>query len=47
MLLKKGVYNAKMKDIEGKIADITKLATNATLNAKINEVKAKYLVLLT
>ena len=46
-VVKKGVYNAKMKDIEDKIADITKLATNTTLNAKINEVKAKYLVLLT
>ena len=33
----KVVYNAKIKDIESKIP-ITNLATNATLNAKINVV---------
>ena len=32
------VYNAKTKDIEDKMPDITNLATNITLNAKINEV---------
>ena len=37
----------KIKIIENKIPDITNLATNTTLNAKINEVKTKYLVLLT
>ena len=37
----------KIKNIENKIPDITNLATNTTLNAKINEVKTKYLVLLT
>ena len=36
-VIKKDVYNAKMKNIEDKIAD----ATTATLNAKINEVKSK------
>ena len=40
MLLKKDVYNAKMKNIEDKIPDITILATNSALNAKINEVKS-------
>ena len=37
-VVKKDVYNAKIKDIENKILDITNLATNTTLNAKINEV---------
>ena len=32
----KDVYNAKIKNIEGKIPDITNVATNVTLNAKIN-----------
>ena len=39
ILLKKEVYNAKIKNIEEKIFVITNLATNATPNAKINEVK--------
>ena len=39
MLLKKDVYNAKIKEIEDKIPNITNLATNITLNSKINEVK--------
>ena len=38
-VVKKDVYNAKIKTIEDKIPDITNLATNTTLNAKINEVK--------
>ena len=38
-VVKKDVYNAKIKNIEDKIPDITNLATNASLNAKINEVK--------
>ena len=38
MLLKKDVYNAKIKNIEDKIPDITNLATNTTLNAKINKI---------
>ena len=36
---KKDVCNAKIKDIEEKIPDITNLATNTTLNPKITEVK--------
>ena len=38
-VVKKDLYNTKIKDIEDKIPDITNLATNATLNAQINEVK--------
>ena len=38
-VVKKGVYNVKIKNIEDKIPDITNLATNATFNAKINETK--------
>ena len=38
---KKGVYNAKIKNIGDKTSDITKLATNTTLNVKINEVKGE------
>ena len=37
-VVKKDVYNAKIKNIEVKIPDITNLATNASVNAKINEV---------
>ena len=40
-LVKKDVYNAKIKNIEGKILDVTNLATNITLYAKINNVKNK------
>ena len=40
-VVKKDVYNAKIKNIEDKIPDITNLATNTTLNAKINEVKKR------
>ena len=39
MLLKKDVYNAKIKDIEDKIPNITNVVTNTTLSAKTNEVK--------
>ena len=39
MLLKKDVYNGKIKNIEDKIPDVTNLATNTTLNARINEFK--------
>ena len=38
-VVKKDIYNSKIKNIEDKIFDITKLATNTTFNAKINEVK--------
>ena len=40
-VVKKDVYNAKIKYFEDEIPDITKLATNNTLNAKINAVKRK------
>ena len=46
-VVKKDVCNAKIKNIEDKISDITNLTTKTTLNAKINQVKKKYLVLLT
>ena len=36
---KKDVYNANIENIEDKIPDITNLAANTTLKAKINEVK--------
>ena len=38
-VVKKDVYNAKIKNIEDKTPDITNLATNTTVNAKIIEVK--------
>ena len=41
MLLKKDISDAKIKNIEDKIASITNSATNAALNAKINKVKNK------
>ena len=40
-VVKKDVYNAKIKNIEDKIPDITNLATNASLNAKIYKVKGE------
>ena len=40
-VIKKTEYNAKIKNIENKIRDITNLATKTTFNAKINEVKAE------
>ena len=40
-VVKKDVYNTKIKNIEDKIPGITKLATYASLNAKINEFKGK------
>ena len=39
MVLIKMYYNAKIKDVENKITDITNLCINTTLNATINEVK--------
>ena len=41
VVVKNGVYNAKIKNIEDKIPNITNLAINASLNAKINEVKGE------
>ena len=42
-VVKKDVCNAKIKNIEDKIPDITNLPTTTALNAKINEVKSKIL----
>ena len=44
--LKNDVYNAKIKTIQDKILDITNLATNASLNAKINQAKGEILILI-
>ena len=38
-VVRKDAYNAKNKNTENKTFDITNLATNTTLNAKINEIK--------
>ena len=38
-VVKKDVYSSKIRNTEDKIPDITDLATNTTLNIKINEVK--------
>ena len=38
-VIKEGVYNAKIKDIEDKTPNITSLATTAVLNAKIYDDK--------
>ena len=40
-VVKKDVYNAKIKNIEAKTSDITNLATHTVLNAEINEIKNK------
>ena len=40
-IVKKDIYNTKIKDIEDKMPDIAKLASKTTLNAKINELKNK------
>ena len=40
-VVKKDAYNAKIKNIEAKIPDITNLATKTTLNDKLNEVKGE------
>ena len=40
-VVKKDVYNVKIKNIEDRVPDITNLATNTTLSAKTNEVKNK------
>ena len=42
-MVKKDVYNAKIKDFEDKMPDITNLATKTTLSSKINELKGKIL----
>ena len=45
-VVKKDVYTAKIKNIEGETPDITNLATNTTLNTKINEVQNKILSII-
>ena len=40
-VVKKTEYNAKIKNIEDKIPDITNLATKTILNTKINKVKTE------
>ena len=40
-VVKKTAYNAKIKNIEDKIPDITNSATKTTLNVNISEVKAE------
>ena len=40
-VVKKDVYNTKIKRIQDKISDIANLATKASLNAKVNEVKSE------
>ena len=40
-VIKKDVYNAKIRNIQDKVLDITNLAANTTLNAKINGFKSK------
>ena len=40
-VVEKDIYNAKIKNIEDKIPDISNLATNTALNAKINKVNNK------
>ena len=45
-VVKKDVYNAKIKNIEDKVPDITNLATNTALSAKVS-LKEKYPALLT
>ena len=42
-VVRKDVYNARNKNIEGETSDITNLATNTTLNTRINKVKNKIL----
>ena len=46
ILLKKGEYNSKLKNIDDKIPSITNLATTTALIIKIR-LKTKYLILLT
>ena len=41
IVVQEDVYNAKIKNIEDKISDITNAATHASFNAKINEVKGE------
>ena len=40
-VVKRDLYNPKIKNIEDKIPDINNLATNTTFNSKINEIQNK------
>ena len=40
-VVKKDVYNAKIKNVKDKIPDITNVATNTSLNAEINAVQSE------
>ena len=40
-IVKKNIYHTKIKNIEDKTSDITNVATNTLLNAKMNEAKNK------
>ena len=42
-VVKKDVYNTKIKNIEDKIPDITNFTTNTTRNAEMNEIRNKIL----
>ena len=46
-VVKKDLDDVKIKNIEDRIPGITNLATNASLNAKINEVKRVILNIIT
>ena len=46
-MLLKNVYNAKLKNVEDQICNVTNLATNTTFNAKINKVKGEVPRMLT
>ena len=45
-VVKKDVYNAKIKNIEDEIPEFTNLFTNASLKTKKMRLKVKYLILL-
>ena len=44
--IKKDIYNAKIKNIEDRVPNLTNVATNTTLNAKLDKLKKEYLLLL-
>ena len=46
-VVKKDLHDVKIKNIEDRIPSITNLATNASLNAKVNEVKREILNIIT
>ena len=46
-VVKKDLHDVKIKNIKDRIPSITNLATNASLNAKVNEVKREILNIIT